>query len=304
MSPTNSGPLQTRWLSGAVGVEATGLDLARPLAADVLARLRDAWLQAGVLVVRDQDLDPEAFERVAEMFGAPSDYPFLKGLPGHPNITEVVKLEHETVNFGGVWHSDTTYLPTPPMATLLLARQTPPAGGDTLFASQVAAYEALSEGMKRLLGSLRAISSSSKADVSRTREDRLRDAARQEAPQVFEALHPVVRTHPETGRRSLYVNEAHTVRFEGMTEVESAPMLEWLFRHQVRPEFTCRVSWAPGTLAIWDNRQVLHNPINDYHGHRRVMHRITLAGDVPGPSPFAGEGGKTDGAYSARHPNS
>jgi taurine dioxygenase len=234
-----------------------------------------------VLVVRGQSLDAEAFERVAEMFGTASDYPFLKGLPGHPHITEVVKLEHETVNFGGVWHSDTTYLPSPPTATLLIARETPPAGGDTLFASQAHAYDALSEGMKRLLAPLRAVSSSAKADVSRTREDRLRDAAREDAPPLFEASHPVVRTHPETGRRALYLNEAHTVRFEGMTEAESAPLLEWLFRHQVRPEFTCRVSWAPGTLAIWDNRQVLHNPINDYHGHRRVMHRITLAGDVP-----------------------
>ena len=281
MSATDSARLETHWLSGAIGVEAVAIDLSRPLAAGVLARLRDAWLQAGVLVARGQNLDPEAFERVAEMFGAPSDYPFLRGLPGHPRLTEVVKLEHETVNFGGVWHSDTTYLPTPPMATLLIARETPPAGGDTLFASQVAAYEALSEGMKRRLAPLRAVSSSAKADVSRTREDRLRDAARQEAPQVFEASHPVVRTHPETGRRSLYVNKAHTLRFEGMTEAESAPLLGWLFRHQVRPQFTCRVAWAPGTLAIWDNRQVLHNPINDYHGHRRVMHRITLAGDVP-----------------------
>lgn len=281
MRRKDSSRFETRKLAGAVGVEAVGIDLSRSLGADLLARLRNAWLEAGVLVVRDQDLDADAFERVAEMFGAPSDYPFLKGLPGHPRITEVVKLEHETVNFGGVWHSDTTYLPTPPMATLLIARQTPPAGGDTLFASQVAAYEALSEGMKRLLAPLRAVSSSAKADVSRTREDRLRDAGRQEAPQLFEASHPVVRAHPETGRRALYVNEAHTVRFEGMTEAESAPLLEWLFRHQVRPEFTCRVAWAPGTLAIWDNRQVLHNPINDYHGHRRVMHRITLAGDVP-----------------------
>jgi taurine dioxygenase len=281
LSTSDFGGFEARWLSGAVGVETAGLDLSRPLAVDVLTRLRDVWLRAGVLVVRGQNLDSAAFERVAEMFGAPSDYPFLQGLPGHPHITEVVKLEHETVNFGGVWHSDTTYLPSPPMATLLIARQTPPAGGDTLFASQVAAYEALSEGMKRLLAPLRGVSSSAKADVSRTREDRLRDAGRQEEPQTFEASHPVVRTHPETGRRSLYVNEAHTVRFEGMTEDESAPLLEWLFRHQVRPEFTCRVVWSPGTLAIWDNRQVLHNPINDYHGHRRVMHRITLAGDVP-----------------------
>jgi taurine dioxygenase len=125
------------------------------------------------------------------------------------------------------------------------------------------------------------VSSSAKAEVSRTREDRLRDAARSEDAQVFEAAHPVVRTHPETGRRALFINPAHTVRFEGMTEAESGPLLAELFAHQIRPEFTCRVTWRPGTLAIWDNRQVLHYPLNDYHGHRRVMHRITLTGDVP-----------------------
>jgi taurine dioxygenase len=167
------------------------------------------------------------------------------------------------------------------MATLLIARETPPVGGDTLFASQAAAYEALGEPLKAQLRGLRAVNSSAKAEVSRTREDRLRDAARSQDEQAFEAAHPAVRRHPETGRQALYVNPAHTVRFGGMTEEASAPLLAQLFAHQVRPQFCCRVSWRPGTLAIWDNRQVLHLPLNDYHGHRRVMHRITLAGDAP-----------------------
>jgi len=128
---------------------------------------------------------------------------------------------------------------------------------------------------------MRAVNSSAKAEVSRTREDRLRDAARTDDAQVFEAVHPVVRTHPETGRRALFVNPAHTARIDGMTEGLGEALLEQLFVHQIRPEFTCRVRWKPGTLAIWDNRQLLHFPINDYHGHRRVMHRITLAGDEP-----------------------
>ena len=269
-----------RRLSGAVGAEVGGVDLAEADDATI-AGLRAAWLEAGVLVFPDQRLDSDQFLRLARRFGEPSDYPFLNGLPGHPQITEVIKLEHERVNFGGVWHTDTAYLPTPPMATLLLARETPPVGGDTLFASQVAAYEALSARMRRQLGGLRAVQSSAKADVSATREDRLRDAARSEDPQVYEAVHPVVRTHPETGRKALYVNPAHTLRFDGMSEDESTPLLSFLFAHQVRPEFTCRVAWRPGTLAIWDNRQLLHFPVNDYHGHRRIMHRITLAGDVP-----------------------
>jgi taurine dioxygenase len=272
--------LQVRQLAGAVGAEIAGTDLA-DLDDAAIAEIRRIWLSAGVAVFRDQPLSSEAFAAFARRLGEVSEYPFLTGLPDHPEITEVVKLEHERVNFGGVWHSDTTYLPAPPMATLLIARETPPAGGDTLFASQAAAYEALSEGMRRLLASLRAVSSSAKAEASRTREDRLRDHAREATPPVYEAVHPVVRTHPETGRKALFVNPAHTVRFEGMTEAESAPLLGFLFEHQVRPEFTCRVAWRPGTLAVWDNRQVLHNPINDYHGYRRVMHRITLKGDVP-----------------------
>ncbi|HXQ12640.1 MAG TPA: TauD/TfdA family dioxygenase [Caulobacteraceae bacterium] len=268
-------------LSEAVGAEVAGIDLAAPLAPPTLAALRQAWLDAGVLVFRDQTLDADQFMAVARAFGEPMEYPFLTGLAGHPMITEVIKLEHETVNFGGVWHSDTTYLPAPPMATLLLARETPAVGGDTLFASQVAADDALPTSMQARLSGLRAVNSSAKAEVARTREDRLRDHARPDASDVYEAVHPVVREHPETGLLSLFVNPAHTVRFEGMDEAESAPLLAELFEHQVRPEFTCRVRWSPGTLAIWDNRSVLHFPINDYDGHRRVMHRITLKGDVP-----------------------
>jgi taurine dioxygenase len=271
--------LQVRQLAGAVGAEIAGADLADVDDATI-AEIRRIWLGAGVAVFRDQPLTSEAFAAFARRLGQVSEYPFLTGLPDHPEITEVVKLEHERVNFGGVWHADTTYLATPPMATLLIARETPPVGGDTLFASQAAAYEALSDGMQGLLAGLRAVSSSAKAEAWRTREDRLRDHAREGTP-VYEAVHPVVCTHPETGRKALYVNPAHTVRFEGMTEPESAPLLGFLFEHQVRPEFTCRVAWRPGTLAVWDNRQVLHNPINDYHGYRRVMHRITLGGDVP-----------------------
>ena len=164
---------------------------------------------------------------------------------------------------------------------MLLAREVPPFGGDTLFASQYAAYEALSPEMKRILDPLVGVSSSAKADVSKTREDRLRSDGKDEAPKDYLAHHPVVRTHPETGRKALYVNVAHTAGIDGLTEAESAPLLQFLFAHQVKPEFTCRFVWQPGSLAFWDNRCAQHNPVNDYHGHRRVMHRITLAGDRP-----------------------
>jgi taurine dioxygenase len=167
------------------------------------------------------------------------------------------------------------------MGTMLIAREVPPYGGDTLLANMYLAYEALSPGMQRLLDGLVAVNSSAKADVTKTREDRIRDGARGDAAAEYEALHPVVRTHPETGRKALYINGGHTVRFNDMTEAESAPLLGFLFAHQTRPEFSCRFRWEEGSLAFWDNRCAQHNPINDYHGFRRAMHRVTLAGDRP-----------------------
>ena len=167
------------------------------------------------------------------------------------------------------------------MGSMLLARELPPFGGDTLFANQYLAYDALSPGMRRFLDGATGISSSAKADVSRTREDRINAGGTEEARKTHTAEHPAVRTHPETGRKALYVNAAHTQRFGDMTEAESAPILNYLFQHQIRPEFTCRFVWRPGSLAFWDNRCAQHNPVNDYHGFRRIMHRITLAGDRP-----------------------
>jgi taurine dioxygenase len=270
-----------RRLAGALGAEIEGVDLSQDLDAETIAALRRAWLEHLVIFFHDQPLSPAALLAFARRFGQVIEYPFVKGLDDHPEIIPVLKLEHERVNFGGIWHSDTAYLEVPPMASMLIAREVPPAGGDTLFASMYLAYETLSDGMRRLLDGLVAVNSSAKADVTRTREDRTRDRPRDDARREYVASHPAVRVHPETGRRALYVNVAHTVRFEGMTEEESAPLLEYLFRHQVRPEFTCRFRWRPGSIAFWDNRCTQHNPVNDYHGHRRLMHRVTLAGDRP-----------------------
>jgi taurine dioxygenase len=268
-----------RKIAGALGAEVEGVDLSRPLAAETVAELRRAWLEHLVLFFRDQPLTSAQYIAFAERFGTPTDYPLLKGIDGYPKIIEVKKLEHERINFGGLWHSDTTYLETPPMASMLLARETPPQGGDTLFANMYLAWDALSEGMRRMLRGLKAVNSSAKADASKTREDRVREDGK---PAVqFTAEHRVARTHPETGRIALYVNPGHTVRFSDMTEEESRPLLEYLFQHQVRPEFTWRFAWRQGSIALWDNRCTQHNPVNDYHGYRRVMHRITLAGDVP-----------------------
>jgi taurine dioxygenase len=273
--------LDIRPIAGALGAEIHGVDLDQALDDGVVAAIRRALLDHLVIFFRDQALPPERFLAFARRFGEPMEYPLVKGIEGYPDIIRVAKLEHETVNFGGIWHSDTTYLETPPMGTLLVARDVPPFGGDTLFANMYLAYETLSDGMKRLLDELKGVSSSVKADASKTREDRIKSDPTTQSRQEFVAEHPVLRTHPETGRKALYVNVAHTVRFAGLTEAESAPILSYLFQHQTRPEFTCRFAWRPGSLAFWDNRAVQHNPVNDYHGYRRVMHRITLKGDRP-----------------------
>jgi taurine dioxygenase len=273
--------LRIRRIAGALGAEISGIDLRVGLTLKAAEEIRAALLEHLVVFFRDQSLDAGQFIAFAQALGTPVEYPFVAGLPGFPHIIEVKKLEHERVNFGGIWHTDTAYLENPPMGSMLLAREVPPFGGDTEFANQYLAYETLSDGMKQLVEGLRAVNSSAKADVTRTREDRVRSDARTDARAEYVAEHPVVRTHPETGRKSLYVNAAHTVRFAGMTDEESSPMLDFLFAHQVKAEFTCRFKWEPGSLAWWDNRCTLHNPVNDYHGYRRVMHRITLAGDRP-----------------------
>ena len=268
-------------VSGALGAEIDGIDLSQPLSAQQIADIRAALLEHLVIFFRNQDITPADHLRFASCFSEPEDYPMITGLADFPKIVPVVKLPHERVNFGGLWHSDTAYTDIPPMGAVLVARELPPFGGDTLFANMYLAYEQLSEGLKRLLSGLRAVNSSAKAEVTATREDRLATDAKLVPGEELIGVHPVVRTHPETGRKLLYVNYGHTVRFEDMTEQESKPLLDYLFAHLCRPEFTCRFRWEPGSIAFWDNRAVQHNPINDYHGHKRVMHRISLRGSRP-----------------------
>jgi len=273
--------MKVRRIAGALGAEISGVDLRQALSKAQAQDIRKVFLEHEVIFLRNQPLSAQQFMDFANAMGEPVEYPFVKGLEDFPHIIEVKKLEHEKVNFGGVWHSDTTYLETPPMGSMLLAREIPPFGGDTLFASQYAAYEALSDTMQRMLAGLKGVSSSAKADVSKTREDRLETDGKEAAPKSFTSTHPVVRTHPETGRKALFVNVAHTAGIEGLTDSESASLLNFLFQHQVKPEFTCRWAWAPNDLTFWDNRCAQHNPINDYHGYRRILHRITLKGDRP-----------------------
>jgi taurine dioxygenase len=266
-------------VGGVIGAEIRGIDLAGELPEETVTAIRQALLDHLVVFFRGQNLTPAQYRAFAARIGTPVDYPFVLGIEGFPEITPVLKRTDQTINFGGVWHSDTTYLSQPPMATLLLARELPAYGGDTEFANQYLAYETLSDGLKAVLAGLRGVARSDKAEASRTREDRAKKPGT--GADVLISEHPVVRTHPETGRKALYVNIAHTARFAGMTEEESLPLLRYLWKHQTRPEFTCRFAWTPGALALWDNRCAQHQAINDYQGQRRLMHRLTLAGDVP-----------------------
>lgn len=283
--PTSYARIAVEPLAGALGAEIGGVQLAGLADAQAWEEIRRAFLEHAVLVFRDQALAPADLMAVGERFGAPCHYPFVTGMDDFPYIFEIVKEPEETKNFGGAWHSDTTYLTQPPVATLLYALETPAQGGDTLFSNTRAAYDALSEGMKRLVDGLVGVNSAGlKHGGGRSNMHqgiaamKIHDTDQADA---LEAEHPVARTHPETGRKALYLSRSHTIRFRDMSEAESAPLIEFLQAHQTRPEFSCRVRWTPGTLTVWDNRCTQHHAINDYHGQRRRVRRLTVGAQTP-----------------------
>jgi taurine dioxygenase len=268
-------------LSPSMGAAIEGIDLSGGISAEQATELRAIWLENQVIVIRGQTLTPAIQIEIARAFGEPDHYPFLKGLEGYPEITPVLKREDEARNFGGIWHTDTIYQPTPPMATMLYALELPPVGGDTLFANQSLAYEQLSDGLRQTLKSLKLVSRSDNKDAAETRAARIKESGVKLNSDSLSGCHPVIRTHPETGRKSLYVSPGHSGYFDGWSEAESTNLLSYLHNHQIAEEFRCRHVWQVGDLALWDNRCVLHYPVNDYHGHRRLLHRITLKGDIP-----------------------
>jgi taurine dioxygenase len=276
--------MQISPLAGALGAEVSGIDL-RTLNEKGWKDLHRAFLQYSVLAIRDQKLEPADIMQVSAKFGEPCHYPFVTGMEGFPFIFEVVKEPEEKKNFGGAWHSDTSYLKQPPLATLLYAVETPSHGGDTLFANTAAAYDALSDGMRKTLDTLIGVNSAElKYGGGRTAMHKKIGGMKvhdTDNADKYVSEHPVVRTHPDTGRKALYANRSHTTHFKGMTEEESAPLLKFLCEIQIKPEFTCRVRWAPGTLTVWDNRCTQHNAVNDYHGQRRRMRRITVGAQTP-----------------------
>ncbi len=279
--------LAVKPVSGACGAIVEGVDLSRELDNRATSDLHQALLDHCVIFFRDQQLTPERHLALGRRFGTLNVHEFVEAMPDHPEILVVAKYEGDTKNFGGGWHSDVTYLDEPALGSILYALEVPDYGGDTMFANQYMAYETLSPGMQRMLGGLVAIHSARgvygvDADNAYARREGLSamKIMRSEAAHR-ETEHPVVRTHPETGRKGLYVNRNFTVRFKDMTAEESRPLLNFLWEHAVRPEFTCRFRWEKGSIAFWDNRCVQHYALNDYHGQRRVMHRVTINGDRP-----------------------
>lgn len=279
--------IEVRPVAGALGAEVHGIDLSGSMGDNLFAAVHQTLLDHQVVFFRDQNLTPERQIEFARRFGDIHYHPYIAGLPEHPEIVEIIKTETDEQNFGGSWHSDQMFNRRPAMGTMLYAKETPNAGGDTLFASMYAAYDALSDGMKEMLSELRSYNAGDKFrhQGGRTRRETMagKSSMRLKDPdpdQDTEAFHPVIRTHPETGRKALYVG-GHTQRFEDMTSDESEGLLNYLMAHGTRPEFTCRFRWEPGSIALWDNRCTQHFAVNDYPGQRRVMHRITIAGDEP-----------------------
>jgi taurine dioxygenase len=273
---------------GPVGAEVRGVDLSQPLSTSLRAEIHRAWLDHHVLFFRDQALSPAAQAAFANHFGELDVYPFMKALDAHPNVIPIIKEAEAKTNFGGGWHTDTSYLPEPPKATLLYAVEIPDEGGDTLFADASVAYESLSPGMKRLVDGLIGVYSakivhgaSGAYSPDKTKSD-LGDAYGGDADTAErEVEHPIIRTHPETRRKSIYAGLAHTHRIKDMTREESLPLLEYLAKHVIKPEHVTRFKWTRGTRALWDNRCLFHKALNDYPGLRRHMHRVIVRGDRP-----------------------
>lgn len=261
--------------SGALGAEVSGIDLCGPLDDDTLEELKRGWLEYEVLFFRDQPMSPADHAAFANKFGKPQLHEAYPHVEGYPQLTI---LENDEANPSKIekWHTDMTFRPNPPLGSILHGIIIPERGGDTLFASMSAAYDGLSDSMQAFLSSLTAIHDFSygfreSLDEPGGRE-RLAQMVRDNPP----VEHPVIRTHPESGKKCLYVNSLFTVSIKGMKEKESRALLNFLFEHATTPEYTCRFGWAPNSVAFWDNRIVQHKPVNDYWPQHRKMQRITI----------------------------
>lgn len=291
----NSTSLSITPLTTVIGAEIAGVDLARGLEEDVLARIRAALVESQVIFFREQNLSLGDLESFSARFGSLLRVPYVKPVERHPNVIAVLKEpdEIQISIFGGEWHSDFSYLEAPPALTVLYAEDVPEGRGDTLWTSMYAAYEGLSGGLKRKLDAMRVMHSGHIYGAKCPRSARLKtsrsiDISRGNPEADVERSHPVVRLHPESGRRALFINPIYTTRFEGMKVEESRPLLDALYAEATRPENTCRFAWHNGSLAIWDNRCTMHLATNDYDGFKRLLYRTTVAGERPVGPPGSG----------------
>ena len=275
--------LRVEPVTGALGAEVLGVNLARDLSDEIFAAIREALLSYGVIFFRDQELDIPAHKAFASRFGKLFLHPNIQGSKADPAVIDIVRNPGDTKIIGEDWHSDTPQVPQPPMGSVLYAVEVPAYGGDTMFASQYAAYEALSPGLKKMLEGMRALHSDRRV-AGPARDLGQSNAVKKASDDAWRETsnyHPVVRTHPDTGRKALYVNRQTTIAFEDMTEAESKPLLDYLCAHAHRPEFTCRFRWRSGSVAFWDNRCTQHIAVNDNMAARRVMRRLQIEGDAP-----------------------
>jgi len=279
-------PFEVRPLAGALGAEISGLDLSQPLDAGLAGKLRDTLVDHGVLVLREQKIDRAQHLAFARTFGQPDVHPIAEGMEGMPEMLRVHKPAGEAAFFGTSWHSDNTFFERPSGVTVLHGVTIPPYGGDTLYASMERAWQGLSEPMQSFLRPLQARHSARPAyDPSVVGSAKYEGAApikyKMSEAVYAEVSHPVARTHPVSGRLSLFVNPMFTTHIEELEHHESDALLQMLYTHATRPEYTCRVRWEPDTLVLWDNRQTQHYAVDDYSNHERLMYRVTIQGERP-----------------------
>ena len=272
------GGITIQKVAGALGAEIGGVDLSGALDDATIAAIRQALVEHQVIFFRDQSLTPEQQLAFGRRFGPLNIHPYVAGMADHPEVMEIIKEPTDKINFGGGWHSDMSFLETPAIGSILYAVALPDWGGDTLFASQAAAFDALSPGLQVTLEGLNAIHSAER-EYAPTGPS----AQKRESMKISDAegmagrfSHPMVKIHPETGRKALYVNPAFTMNIDGWSRRDSKPLLDYLFEHSRKEAFTCRLRWRPGTVAFWDNRSVWHYALNDYPGQRRHMRRVTV----------------------------
>ena len=270
-------------IAGALGAEISGVDISRPIDDATFSEIRRAWLENLVIFFRGQTLDDDALIAFGRRFAPLFRHPNLLTEGRYPDIVRIRRMPGDTQIVGEDWHADTTCMAEPPCGAVLYGAEVPPYGGDTLFANGYRAYEALSEGMKAMLSRMTAVHSDITVAGPQAARNKHRTNKVREDSQWRETVseHPVVRTHPETGRKTLFVNKSYTQRFSGMTDEESAPLLGFLLQHAARPEFTCRFRWETGSVAVWDNRCTLHIAANDVWKFQRLMHRVQMCGDRP-----------------------